>query len=54
MIADKCEMMIDEGEQGECDQVAVGATEDNVLVCEDCATSAENDGIKVDYFGDDC
>ena len=52
MISDKCEMMLNETE--ECDEVAVGVTEDEVLVCEICANHMEDEGFQVTYYGDDC
>jgi ribonuclease BN (tRNA processing enzyme) len=58
MIADKCEMIFgrenDEDEDVECDQVAIGVSEDEVLVCERCAIMLEDGGVKITYYGDDC
>lgn len=57
VIADKCEMISDVSEDGEdieCDAVAVGVSEDEFLVCESCATILEDDGQKVTYYGEDC
>ena len=57
VIADKCEMPCDvteDGEEIECDQVAVGVCDDNLLVCESCAATLEDDGRHITYYGDDC
>jgi hypothetical protein len=55
MIADKCETILEEDEDGEgieCDQIAVGVTEDDYLICEECSTVVEDNGGRIDYFAE--